>query len=132
MTFDLETDVPTNHEVTLTLPPEVPTGRVKLRVSWEAEGLPGGYRRRRLHPSLVAEEDAYIRMLPDLLKTHYGKYVVIRGGKLIASAHTEHKVLNAAMGIERVPMVFLTRVWDKPMPLERLPGIREVRTGDAK
>ena len=78
MTFELEIDVPPNHQVTL--PPEVPTGRVKLHVSWETESLPGGYRRRKLHPSLVADEDAYIRMLPELLKTHYGKYVAIVGG----------------------------------------------------
>ena len=130
MAFELEIDVPPNHQVTL--PPEVPTGRVKLHVSWEAEGLPGGYVRRKLHPSLVPEEDAYIRMLPELLTTHYGKYVVIRNGKLIASADTEHKVLKAAMEIERVPMVFLARVWDKPVPLERLPSIREVRNGERK
>ena len=132
MTFELETDVPSNHEVTLTLPPEVPTGRVKLQVSWVAESLPGGYVRRKLHPSLVPEEDAYIRMLPELLKTHYGKYVVIRDGKLIASADSEHKALQAAFALERMPMIFLTRVWDKPVPLERLPSIREVRRGDAK
>ena len=124
MTFEVEIDVPPDHRVTL--PPDVPTGRVTLRVSWEPESLPGGYRRRKLHPSLVADEDAYIRMLPELLKTHYGKYVVIRDGRVIATADTEHKVLNAAMEIERVPMLFLARVWDRPVPLERLPSIREV------
>lgn len=129
MMLELEADVSDDRELTLTLPPEVPAGRVRLRVTWESEPLPGGYLRRKLHPSLIPEEDAYIRMLPELLKTHLGKYVVIHGGEVIASGDREHEIIQSAF--RTAPgqsMFFLARVWDKPVPLERLPSIRELRT----
>jgi hypothetical protein len=127
MTFELEIDVPPNHRVTL--PPEVPAGRVKLHVTWEAEGQPGGYGRRKLHPSLVADEDAYIRMLPELLKTHSGKYVAIVGGKLVAATATKADALREGWKHSDGEVVFVQLVSDEPQPVERLPGIREIPRG---
>ena len=131
MMLELEADVSDDRELTLTLPPEVPAGRVRLRVTWDSEPLPGGYVRRTLHPSLVPEEDAYIRMLPELLKTHLGQYVVIHGGRLIAFGSKQHEVLKSAFQIAPGPMHFLSRVWDGPVPMERLPSIREICRGDS-
>ena len=128
MMLELDADVPANHELTLTLPPEVPEGRVRLQVTWEAEPLPGGYRRRDLHPSLVPEEDAYVRMLPELLRTHLGKYVGIHGGELVAAASTKMEALRAANRCApKQAMYFLQEVSDRPRPIERLPSIREIR-----
>jgi len=127
MTFDLVIEVPPDHRVTL--PPEVPTGRVKLHVSWEAESFPGGYRRRKLHPSLVADEDAYIRMLPELLKTHSGRYAVIVGGELVAATVSKADALREGWRHSNGEMVYVQLVSDKPQPVERLPGIREIPRG---
>ena len=93
--------MPANRELTLTLPPEVPAGHVRLRLDWEPEAPPGGYRRRSLHPSLVPEKDAYIALLPELLRTRAGQYVVIADGKLLVAADTEREALHRAFRAAR-------------------------------
>ncbi len=130
MMLELEADVSDDRELTLTLPPEVPAGRVRLRVTWESEPLPGGYVRRTLHPSLVPEEDAYIRLLPELLKTHLGKYVVIYGGGVAAVAPTKIEALQLGLKCSAGKMIFVQFVSDRPQPIEKLPSVRQIFAGD--
>jgi hypothetical protein len=83
--IQFEADVPESREVTLTLPPGVPTGRVWFTLAVltsEPDGVPPY---RPDDPALVPEYQAFRRMLPELVRTHDGKYVAVSAGRVVAS-----------------------------------------------
>ena len=94
MTLELEIDVPESREVTL--PAEVPVGRVKLTVQTPPDPLaplPGTsekFQRERL---------AFYRLLPELLRTHAGKVVAIHDEQVIAVGDERRPVIDAATRI---------------------------------
>jgi hypothetical protein len=84
-TVEVEADVPESRQVTITLPPGVPTGRVKLTVT-VADPEPSLVTYHRPEdPAVAAEFDAFMRMLPGLRATHGGHHVAVSGGSVVAS-----------------------------------------------
>ena len=84
--FHLEAEVPESREVTLTLPPGVPAGRVRLTVEVESTG-----------PDCVAEFEAFQRYLPRL-QTVNGKFVAVYQGVVWA---VEDRYEDARQVIEK-------------------------------
>lgn len=124
MTLELEIDVPDSRQVTL--PAEVPVGRVKLTVQTPHDPLaplPGTsdkFQRERL---------AFFRLLPELLTTHAGKVVAIHDEQVIAVGDERRPVIDEAKRIAGSVDMFVETV-AKEWPVERLPGFWEIpRTG---
>src|SRR6266853_2032557 len=103
--LEIPINVPENRQVTLTLPPEVLTGPAKLRVAVDQgesakefvvtfpfDSVPREFPTRPIHPELAREFDEFQAMLPELLKTHRGKYVAMWHGKIVASGDNESLV----------------------------------------
>ncbi len=94
MKLELEIDVPESREVTL--PPEVPVGKVKLTVQTPSDPLapiPG------TSEKFERERAAFFRLLPELLKTHLGKVVAIHDERVIAVGDDRRPVIDAATRI---------------------------------
>jgi uncharacterized protein DUF5678 len=128
--LEIPINVPENRQVTLTLPPEVPTGPTKLHVSvgeWAVDAIPLEFPPRPTHPDLAREYDAFRAMLPELLKNHRGQYVAIHNGKVVANGASEVGTLNAASKSCGSPWSYVGLVTDEPQPLERIRGPREIR-----
>ena len=121
MTLELEIDVPDSRQVTL--PPEVPVGRVRLTVQTPSDPLaplPGTsdkFQRERL---------AFHRLLPELLTTHAGKVVAIHDEQVIAVGDERRPVIDEATRIAGYVDLFVKQVLEV-QPVERLPGFREIR-----
>lgn len=124
MKLELEIDVPESREVTLTLPPEVPVGKAKVSVETPADPLapiPG------ISDKAQRERAAFYRLLPQLLKAHYGKVVAIHDERVIAVgddtlpvAHEAYRQIGKRVDLYVAPVL-------EPQPIERLGGPREVR-----
>lgn len=87
-TVEVDADVPESRQVTITLPPGVPTGRVRLTVTVAAPDplpLPPS---RPDNPALIPEHDAFCRMLPELLDQYLNRYVAVYQGRVVASANS--------------------------------------------
>lgn len=94
--FEVEVDVPESREVTVTLPTEVPTGRVRMMVA-AAEDVPTTTTYYRpADPAVAAEFDEFLRLLPVLRPTHGGHYVAVRQGQVVASGLYLDPVLRLA------------------------------------
>ncbi len=122
MTLELEIDVPESRTVTLTLPPEVPIGKVKLTVQPQTDvpRPPAG-----LSEKALRERAAFYRLLPELLKTHRGKVVAIHDEKVIAVGDERRPVIDEARKIAGYVDMYIAPVQDK-RPLERVGGLREL------
>jgi hypothetical protein len=76
------------------------------------------------NPKLKREYEAFIQMLPHLLKTHYKQYVAIHEGKVVESGSDKAGVaLRSYARYGKVP-IYVHLVTDRPQPLERIPGRR--------
>ena len=122
MTLELEIDVPESREVTL--PAEVPVGRVKLTVQTPSDPLaplPGTsdkFQRERL---------AFHRLLPELLTTHAGKVVAIHDEQVIAVGDERIPVVQEAYKQVGHVALYVERV-QETRPVYRLRGPREIRS----
>jgi hydrogenase maturation factor len=77
------------------------------------------------------EYQAFLQLLPELLKTHRGQYVAIHGGQFVdcdADDIALIKRVHAKVGY--VP-IHVGRVVE-PQPVSRIPHYREIRPGDGK
>jgi hypothetical protein len=123
MKLELEIDVPESREVTLTLPPETPVGKVKLTVQTAFDPLapiPGE------NEKFERERRAFFRLLPELLKTHYGKVVAIHDEQvLVVGDETVPVAMEAYKKVGYVAL-FVQRVLEK-QPVYRLKTPREIR-----
>src|SRR3954469_23288983 len=73
----LEVEIPESRQVTLTLPPEMPTGRAHLAVT-PADSAPTGVRYcRPSDPRTAAEFDDFMRLLPVLRAIHGEQFVAV-------------------------------------------------------
>lgn len=123
MKLELEIDVPESREVTLTLPPETPVGKMKLTVQTPFDPpapLPG------ISEKAERERQAFYRLLPELLKTHRGKVVAIHDEKVIAVGDERRPVIDEATRIAGDVDLMVETVAEE-WPVERIPGFREVR-----
>ncbi len=131
--------VPESRQVLLTLPPDCPVGEADLEVvvrqrdpstgSANASILPHTLltpRSRPAHPKLALEEDAFRRLLPELLREHRGRYVALHQGAVLAVGDTEIATLNLAYRREPGALVLVRKVTDQPEPIERLPLFRPI------
>jgi hypothetical protein len=84
-TVEIEADVPESRQVTITLPPGVPSGRVRLTVTVADPGPAPVTYYRPTDPAVAAQFDAFLRMLPGLRTSHGGHYVAVSGGAVVAS-----------------------------------------------
>jgi hypothetical protein len=95
--FEVEVDVPESRQVTVTLPPEVPAGRVRLALSpcGESETTDATYV-RPVDPAEAAAFDSFMKLLPGLRPTHGGLFVAVQGGRVLASGLFLDGVLKLA------------------------------------
>ena len=139
--FKTTVDVPESRQVTLTLPAEVPVGEAELEVTVRDAGRepshvldvvlppddrPKAFPPRPTHLKLAAEYDAFVRMLPDLLAEHPGKYVAVHDGRVVAVGDSESGVRTAARQTHPGVLVLVRRVTDQPEPIQRVPTFRPV------
>lgn len=122
MLIELEADIPESREIRLTLPPDTPTGRVRVTVSAVTPAATPP-----THPKLAREHDAFRAMLPGLLRDHPGKHVAIHDGRVIAVGDSAVAVLTAAERTHPGAFPLVRLVSDQSRPLERLPSIRHPR-----
>lgn len=85
--------------------------------------LPNGVRAKHADP-LDFEMDAFLRLHPQLVKTHYGKYVAIFNGELVDSD------VSADLLFERIELrfpdesVWIAQVTDEPIQTLHIPSFR--------
>jgi hypothetical protein len=110
MKVQITADVPDSRQVTITLPPEVPTGKAVFEVSTPESEVyhvvmtgPRTTRvtskpwRVRFAPEHLRNLEAFLRLLPELLQTQLGRYVAIRDGQLVETGATLKEVALRAM-----------------------------------
>ncbi len=75
-----------------------------------------------------AEQQAFRRLLPELLKTHRGQYVAIHEGRVVEAG--VDKLAVAGKAYERIGYVpiYVSLVTDQPQPVSRVPSPRLLRT----
>jgi hypothetical protein len=94
--IEFEIDIPESRQVTFTLPPDAPTGRVSVVVTENnADGASVCYY-RPTDPVVASEFDGFLRLLPMLRVMHGGHYVAVRAGQVIASGLYLDAVLKLA------------------------------------
>jgi hypothetical protein len=123
MLFELDVDVPEDRRLVLELPPEVPTGPQRLTLNPIQEKSVA--RHRGIHPSMVPEHQAFLRMLPDLLRDYPEQYAAIKDGKVVVIAATEQEAIRRSS--ELVPGIAYVGQITLAPKVERLPSIRERR-----
>jgi len=128
MTLELEIDVPESR--TITLPPEVPVGRVQVSVSVSSPPEPPP-----LPPTadkFEREKDAFRRLLPELLKTHLGKVVAIHDGQVVEAGTSRIEVAMATFRRVGAVPIFVELVTEDPPRVFRIPGLRLARREEVK
>ena len=119
MKLELEIDVPESRQVTV--PPEVPVGKVKVSVEMPFDPLaplPG------TSDKFERERAAFFRLLPELLKTHRGKVVAIHDEQVIAVGDERRPVIDEARKITGYVDLYVETVAEG-WPVERF-GSRRV------
>lgn len=120
MKLELEIDVPESREVTLTLPPDTPVGKTKVRLeSTELAPLPG------ISEKAQRERAAFYRLLPELLRVHRGKVVAIHEEQVIAVGDDRRAVIAEARKHAGYVDMYIASVLET-QPTERLVGFREI------
>lgn len=80
---------------------------------------------RPLHPELAVEHDRFVEMLPELMKTLRDKWIALKDGEIVAVGDSEVRALTAANRLRPGVMFLARKVTDQPLPIERLPILRE-------
>lgn len=127
MPLELELDIPDSRELRVTLPPDAPTGRVRVTVEPVPTATRPALPPRPLHPKLAREYDAFVALLPQLLTTHRGRYVAVHDGAVIADADSSVAVLAAAERSHPGAFPLAAFVTDRSQSPERLPSVRRPR-----
>lgn len=73
------------------------------------------------------EYQAFQRLLPELLKSHRGKYVAIHDGQVIESGDDRLEVIFRALEKAGGVSIHVDLVAEQPPPPIRIPHYREVR-----
>jgi hypothetical protein len=137
VTLHMKADVPESRKVTITLPPEVPTGSVDLTVTVDALTaqpielaidpalIPKAFPPRPGDPTLAEEYDAFQRLLPDLLRTHRGQHVAVHQGRIVATGPDRLEVVRQARQMCGNVPLYAALVTDEPQPISRSGLVRE-------
>lgn len=75
------------------------------------------------------EYRAFQALLPELLKTHRGKYVAVHDGQVVASGEDELEVASRVWAKYGYVPIHVDLVTEQPSPPERVPSFREVPPG---
>ncbi len=70
------------------------------------------------------ERRAFLKMLPQLLQTHRGKYVAVHEGKLVESGDDLIAVALQAYAHHGYVPIYVDLVTDEPPPVIRIPSPR--------
>lgn len=70
------------------------------------------------------EQQAFRRLLPELLKTHSRQYVAIHEGQVVESGSDKLEVAARAYACFGYVPIYVSLVTDQPLPLVRLPSPR--------
>ena len=76
-----------------------------------------------------SEQEAFRRLLPELLSTHRNQYVAIHEGKVVASGVDKMEVAGQAYGRVGYVPIYVSLVTDQPQPLNRIPSPRLLPPG---
>ncbi len=86
---------------------------------------------RPKNPELAVEHDRFVAMLPELMKTIPGKWIAMHEGEIVAVGDDEVDALTEA-GEKQPGIHHLARlVTGQPIPIDRLPLLRETVRGSA-
>ena len=103
--------------------PDIPTYPAPVLEPWTRPATPTPIPR---DPKWEREFAAFQRLLPELLKTHRGKYVAIHDGKVVASGDGRTEVAERAWEHVGYVALHVGLVTDEPQ-VEWIPSSREVR-----
>jgi hypothetical protein len=70
------------------------------------------------------EQNAFRRLLPDLLRSHRNQYVAVHEGEVVESGHDKIAVAKRAYARYGYVPIFVTFVSDETLPLIRMPSPR--------
>ncbi len=77
-------------------------------------------------PRLKQEYEAFLQMLPELLKTHYEQYVGVHDGKVVECGTDKVAVASRAYARYGKVPIYVHLVTDRPQPLLRIPSRRSL------
>jgi Family of unknown function (DUF5678) len=72
------------------------------------------------------EKHAFFQLLPELLKTHRGKYVAIHNGEVVETGDDQIQVARQAFVKHGYVPICVKLVTDAPPPVFRCPSIRVI------
>ena len=72
------------------------------------------------------EYRAFLRMLPELLKTCRGKYVAVHEGRVVDSGEDKMRLAMKAYAQYGYVPIYVGVVAERPLPAERIPGFRVI------
>jgi hypothetical protein len=73
------------------------------------------------------EYQAFQRLLPELLKTHRGKYVAVHEERVVDSGDDRHELIFRVLPKVGGVSIHVDLVAEQPPPPIRIPHVREVR-----
>ena len=76
------------------------------------------------------EQQAFHRLLPELLRTHRDQYVAIHEGQVVESGADQIEVAERAYARFGYIPILVTLVTDRPRPVIRIPSPRLLRNRD--
>jgi hypothetical protein len=76
------------------------------------------------------EQQAFSKLLPELLRTHRGQYVAIHEGQVVDSGEDQIDVAERAYARFGYIPILVTLVTDEPHPVIRIPSPRLLRNRD--
>jgi hypothetical protein len=76
------------------------------------------------------EQQAFHRLLPELLRTHRDQYVAIHEGQVVDSGPDQIEVAERAYARFGYIPILVTLVTDRPRPVIRIPSPRLLRNRD--
>ena len=78
------------------------------------------------------EQQAFYRLLPELLRTHRDQYVAIHEGQVVESGPDKLEVARLAYSRFGYIPIFVSQVTERPLKPFRIPSPRLVRAGNSK
>ena len=72
------------------------------------------------------EKQAFLKMLPDLIRSHRGKFVAVHNGQVVETADDPVTVGHNAYQKHGYVPIFIGHVDDRPLPPVRFPSPRSV------
>ena len=76
------------------------------------------------------EQEAFRRLLPELLKTHRGEFVAIHEGQVVERGSDKLAVGGRAYARFGYVPIYVTLVTDQPLPAVRVPSPRIISQSD--